>query len=120
MSDYALSRIMGLATSAYGVYALTRPGHLSRALDASSGERRSLDRLARTYGVRDLASSALLAFPDPRLVRAGMALRIAGDLGDCLVLGTSTQDPAVRRKVMGVTLGWAALNAAAWAADERR
>ena len=118
--DRPLSRLMTLATSGYGVYALVRPGHLARALDAAPGERRSLDRLARTYGVRDLATSSLLLSSDPGLARAAMALRIAGDVGDCLVLSTSTSDPAVRFKVVAVTLGWAALNAVAWAADERR
>jgi hypothetical protein len=49
-----------------------------------------------------------------------MGLRIAGDLGDCAVLGSSTPDPAARRKVIAVTLGWAGLNALAWALDERR
>ncbi len=48
-----------------------------------------------------------------------MALRIAGDLGDSAILGTSTEDPAVRRKVVLITLGWATLNAAAWFVDER-
>jgi len=114
-----LSRMMGLATSAYGVYALVRPGHLARALDAAPSERRSLERLARTYGVRDLASSSLLLSSDPALARAAMALRIVGDLGDCAVLTATTTDPAVRRKVAAVTLGWAVLNAAAWWADER-
>ena len=111
---------MGAATSAYGVYALARPGHLARALDAPDVERRSLDRLARTYGLRDLATSSLLLSSDAALARAAMALRIAGDLGDCAVLATTTSDRHVRRKVAAVTLGWAALNAAAWWADERR
>lgn len=120
MSGRPLSRLMGLATSLYGVYALVRPGHLARALDASPAERRSLDRLARTYGVRDLASSSLLLSSDPALARAAMALRVASDLGDCAVLTSTTSDRGVRRKIAAVTLGWAALNAAAWWADERR
>lgn len=118
--DRPLSRAMGLATSGYAVFALVRPGHLARALGAARGERRSLDRLAMTFGVRDLASSALLLSSEPALARAAMGLRIAGDLGDCAVLTRTTTDPAVRRKVAAVTLGWAALNAAAWWADERR
>lgn len=118
--DRPLSRAMGLATSGYGIYALVRPGHLARALDAAPWEGGPLDRLARTYGVRDLASSSLLLSSNPALARAAMALRIASDLGDCAVLTTTTSDPAVRRKVAAVTLGWAALNAAAWWADERR
>lgn len=115
-----LGRLLGLGTSAYGLYAIARPGHLARALRASPAERRSLDRLARTYGVRDLATSSLLLASDPAVLRAAMALRIAGDLGDCAVLTFSTSDPGVRRKVAVVTLGWAALNAVAWWADERR
>lgn len=119
MSHFPLSRAMGVATAAYAVYALARPGHLTSALEAPAGEKPSLDRLARTYGVRDLASTALLFTSDTSLVRAGVALRVAGDVGDCLILGTTATDPAVRRKVVGVTLGWAMLNGAAWLADER-
>ncbi len=119
MSRYQYSRVMGAATAAYAGFALARPGHLSGALQAPSSERPALDRLARTYGVRDLASTALLFTGRSSLIRAGMALRIAGDLGDCAILGTSTEDPAVRRKVVLITLGWATLNAAAWLADER-
>ena len=119
--DRPLSRAMGLATSALR---RVRPGPSRaprpRARTRPRGRDGSLDRLARTYGVRDLASSSLLLSSDPALARAAMALRIAGDLGDCAVLTTTTSDPAVRRKIAAVTLGWAALNAAAWWADERR
>lgn len=116
---YPLSRALGLATCGYAAYALARPGHLARALEAAPGESRSLDRLARTYGVRDLASSALLLSSDRRLVRAAMGLRVASDLGDCAVLGATTDRPEVRRKVVAVTSGWATLNALAWWLDER-
>ena len=115
-----LSRLMALATSGYAVYALVRPGHLARALDADPAERAGLDRLAMVYGLRDLSTSSLLLSSDPALARAAMGLRIASDLGDCAVLTATTSDPAVRRKIAAVTLGWAALNAAAWWADERR
>jgi hypothetical protein len=118
-SDYSRSRLLGLGTAAYAVFALTRPGHLARVLHAAPSERRSLDRLARTYGVRDLATSALLLSSNPTLVRTAMALRIASDVGDCAVLATSTDDAALQRKVAAATLGWAALNAAAWITDER-
>ncbi len=111
-------RLAGLATSGYAVYALLRPEHLAHALRADPAERRSLDRLARVYGIRDLATSSLLLASDPALSRAAMGLRIASDLGDCAVLAGTTSDRRVRRKVAAVTLGWAALNAAAWWADE--
>jgi hypothetical protein len=113
-------RLAGLATSGYAAYALLRPGHLADALEADPAECRGLDRLAMVYGVRDLSTSALLLASDPALGRAAMALRIASDLGDCAVLTATTSDPRVRRKVAAVTLGWAAVNAAAWWADERR
>lgn len=116
---YPLSRVLGLATCGYAVYALVRPGHLAGALEADEAERPALDRLARTYGVRDLATSALLLSSASELNRAAMALRIASDLGDCAVLGATSDDPTVRRKVVAVTLGWAGLNALAWWADER-
>lgn len=119
MISHPRSRAMALATAAYAGYALARPGHLADAFRAAPEERTSLDRLARTYGVRDLTTSALVLSPVPALVRAGMALRIVSDLGDCAILTGSTADPAVRRKLAGITLGWAALNALAWVADER-
>lgn len=118
MSGYRWSRAVTAATAAYGVYALTRPGHLAKALRARPSERAAHDRLARTYGFRDLATSSLVLSDRAELVRAAMALRIAGDLGDCLVLGSSVDEPGVRRKVVAVTLGWASLNALAWLADE--
>ena len=110
---------MSSATSAYAVFALARPGHLNDALGAPGAARPAHDRLARTYGVRDLASSALVFSGRTSLVRAGMALRIAGDVGDCVVLASSTTNHDVRRKIAAVTLGWATLNALAWALDER-
>ena len=48
-----------------------------------------------------------------------MVLRILGDLADAAVLATGTHDSKVQGKVLGVTLGWAALNTAALVADRR-
>jgi hypothetical protein len=120
-TSYPLSRLMTAATSAYATYAIARPRHLADALGTTHREEaHALDRLAYTYGVRDLASSALVLSGRPALIRTAMALRVAGDLGDCAILTSTTQDPSVRRKVAGVTLGWASLNALAWWLDERR
>jgi hypothetical protein len=117
--SWTLSRTMSTATAAYAVFALLRPDHLHRALEAPESSRTAHDRLARTYGVRDLATSALVFSGRDSLARAGMALRVVGDVGDGVVLSTSTPDPGVRRKVAAVTLGWATLNAIAWLVDER-
>jgi hypothetical protein len=49
-----------------------------------------------------------------------MLLRIAGDVSDAAILSRQTADPSVREKVLGITLGWASLNALALLVDSRR
>lgn len=49
-----------------------------------------------------------------------MGPRIGGDLGDAALLGTRAPDAGVRAKRARVTIGWAALNAAAAFANRRR
>ncbi len=118
---YPLSRIMSAASAAYGGYALAQPSHLWQALQSDREDQSGLELLARTYGVRDTAISALgLLGRSDGTVRAAMMLRIAMDLGDAAVLSTRTQDPEIRSKVLSVTLGWAALNTLALAIDSRR
>jgi predicted kinase len=119
--SHPLSRTLSLATAAYGGYALARPAHLWQALQADRKDRAGLELLARTYGVRDLAISGLAIFGrSPRTVRAAMVLRIAMDLGDGALLAATTDDPEVRQKVLGVTLGWAGLNLVALTVDSAR
>jgi hypothetical protein len=119
--SYPLSRFLSAATAAYGGYALTQPAHLWQALRADRKDREGLELLARTYGVRDLAISGLAVLGRrPGTVRAAMMLRIAMDLGDCAVLTAQTEDEEIRKKIAGITLGWAGLNALALAIDSRR
>lgn len=118
--SHLFSRLMSAASASYAVYALTQPRHLGNALEADPRELEGYDTLAQVFGVRDLAISALgVLGPRPGLVRAAMGLRMAMDLGDAAVL-SSRVEGGVRVKVLAVTLGWAGLNAAALAADERR
>ena len=118
--SYRLSRMMSTATAGYGVFALVNPAHLPDALQADKEDRPGLELLAETYGVRDLAISALGIFGrSPRTIRAAMLLRIAMDLGDAALLSTKTDDE-VRQKVLAVTLGWAGLNALALLVDSAR
>jgi hypothetical protein len=119
--SYPLSRFLSSATAAYGGYCLTQPAHLWQALKADRKDREGLELVARTYGVRDLAISSLALFGRrPGTVRTAMVLRIAMDLGDCVVLSAQTDDEEVRKKVAAITLGWAGLNALALAIDSRR
>ena len=118
--SYRLSRMMSTATAGYGVFALANPAHLPAALQADKEDRPGLELLAETYGVRDLAISALGMFGrSPRTVRIAMLLRIAMDLGDAALLSTKTDDE-VRQKVLAVTLGWAGLNTLALLVDSVR
>ncbi len=115
------SKLLSLATAAYGVFALVKPRHLADGVQAPAEQAPAFDRMAYTYAGRDLAISGLaLAATSPAVVTAAMGLRIAGDLSDAAVLGTGTDRSDVRAKVLAVTLGWAALNAAALVADRRR
>ncbi len=119
--SFTLSRSLSAATAAYGAFALAKPGHLASALQAPDARKPALDLLAYTYGARDLAVSAVaLSASSPSLVTTAMGLRIVGDLTDAAILGLTTLDPKVRRKVLAVTIGWAAANTVALVLDRRR
>lgn len=116
---FPLSRFMSTATATYGVYALVEPRHLGNALDPKHAA--DYDLLAQTYGARDLAVSALgMLGKSDKTVTAAMLMRIAMDVSDGLLLSARAKDDATRQKVLGVTLGWATLNALALRADRRR
>lgn len=114
------SRVMSAATLGYAVFSLVKPEHLGRAMRADAFEQPTYDRIARAYGVRDVLIGGLgLLGPSPRVVRTAMGMRIAGDVADAVLLGSRAPDGRVRTKVLAVTLGYAALNAAALARDSR-
>ena len=117
--SFPLSRLMSTATAGYGVYALADPRHLGEVVDPKHAA--DYDLLATTYGARDLAISSVgLLGRSGRTVSAAMLIRIACDVSDGLILATRTRDAATRQKVLGVTFGWAALNALALLSDRRR
>ena len=115
------SKLLSLATAAYGAYAIAKPRHLADVIEAPTDQAPAFDRMAYTYAGRDLAISGLaIASGNPSVVTAAMALRILGDLSDAAILGAGTTDrPDVQKKVLAVTLGWAALNTIALVADRR-
>jgi hypothetical protein len=110
---------MSAATASYGCYALVDPRHLGKALDPRNAA--DYDLVARTYGARDLAVSTVGVFArSGTAVTAAMVVRILLDVSDGLILSSRAKDDATRQKVLGVTLGWATLNALALLADRRR
>jgi hypothetical protein len=119
--SHVASRLLTTATAAYGVYALVKPDHLGKAMEADTKEMAGYNGLARAYGVRDLTISAIGLLGRSRgAARTTMGLRIAADIADCATLVQRAGDPTVKRKVAAVTLGYAALNATALLIDERR
>ncbi len=118
---FLLSRLMSAATASYGVFCLVKPRHLADGVKAGPLEKSAYDVLAYTYGARDIPISALalLAWSE-RTVTAAMILRIVIDVSDGVILSVTAKDSQVRAKVLGVTLGWATLNAAALLVDRRR
>jgi hypothetical protein len=117
---YRLSRLMSAATASYGVYALAEPRHLGRAVTKNPKEQADLDVLAQTYGARDLAVSAVGMLGSERGVTAAMAIRIVCDVSDGLILSAKAKDDDTRNKILGITFGWAGLNALALLIDRRR
>lgn len=118
--DYPASRLLSAATMAYGVYAAVKPRHLAESMHADPGRARTWDKVAYGYALRDIPVSLAGILGPANAVQAAMKARIASDITDAVALGTAARDGATRAKVMGVTLGWAALNVAALAWDRRR
>lgn len=118
--DYPVSRAMSVASAAYGVFAAAKPRHLADNMGATGDQVEEYDRMAYAYALRDIPVSALALLGPARAVPVSMGLRIASDLTDAFVLGRRAPTPAIRNKILGVTLGWATLNAAALAFDRRR
>lgn len=119
--SFPLSRLMSTATASYGAYALADPRHLGRALTSDPKAQASYDLVAQTYGLRDLAISSVGIFGRrPGSVRTAMKIRILMDVADGALLALKADDDQTRQKVLGVTFGWAALNALALAVDSRR
>jgi hypothetical protein len=114
------SLLMSAATAGYAVFALARPRHLGRLLTDDPVRQQTYDSLARVYGVRDLAASAVVLLGrGPAAQRLGMAARITFDAADAAILGTSAPSRSGRLKVLVAALGWAGLNGVALVADER-
>lgn len=109
------SRLVAGASAAYGVFALVKPDHLASGLEADDTS--ALRTLAMVFGAREVAVGTLALLGERRVVSACMAARLSFDLSDCAILLSQLEDEAVQRKVLGVTLGWGAVNALAVLAD---
>ncbi|MFF0542216.1 hypothetical protein ACFYTF_05210 [Nocardia thailandica] len=103
-------RLLGLATAVYGVSVATRPDLLLRPCGFDT-DRPASRAVARMVGCRDAISGAAVALaPDARAGRAAAAVRIAADLADAVVLGT-TVEPGRKPTAIAVPLVWGLLGA---------
>jgi len=107
-----LPRILGVATAAYSVAILVKPELLLGPSGMLRGDSAEPEQAAfvRTLGARDLASGLAMVFAKgPKAMRVALAVRVASDLGDLVVLGSALRDKPERSKVMAVAGGWGAL-----------
>jgi len=49
------SKLLSLATAAYGAFALAKPRHLADGVEAPESQAPAFDRMAYTYAGRDLS-----------------------------------------------------------------
>ncbi|MGF1240071.1 hypothetical protein ACQSME_22800 [Streptomyces sp. 2-6] len=114
-----LLRVVGAATTAYGVTAVRRPDWLARpvGMAGEQGGTHPYTAMAlRPLAWRDAAGglAMLLAPAGPALVTAA-AVRIASDVGDAVLFGRTVTGRVRRAGAVASALGWAALTAAALA-----
>lgn len=118
VSRFRASSVLSVLTAGYGVYCLVKPDQLAHTARRAPTE--GWRALTRYYGVRDLATSALMLGPDPRWWRASMGIRLASDVSDATSLAYVLRDtPKVAAKAAGVAGGWGVANALAWWWDEK-
>jgi hypothetical protein len=114
------STILSAATAGYAVFALVKPRHLGEALTNNPVKQQRYDLVSRLFGPRDLAISTLALLAPTNVAREqAMLARVALDLADAALLTPHGKAKGAKAKVLGVTLSWASLNAAAILADRK-
>lgn len=116
-------RLVGAATTLYGLAVTARPELLARPSGLAGPDGRVADatRISlRPLVWRDAACGlAMLCAPEGPALRTAAAVRLASDFGDAALLGT-TLPPGRRAKAVAVSVGWGALSAAALCARGRK
>lgn len=111
-----LPAILGGLTAAYAAAVIVRPKVLAGPCDLTGpggGLSTGVATLSRSVGARDLASGlAMVLAPTATATRVAIAVRVASDLSDALVLGSTLPTASARRKAAAVGVLWGALCAA--------
>ncbi|MFR0357203.1 hypothetical protein [Streptomyces sediminimaris] len=116
-----LLRLIGATTFAYGMATAYRPGLIARPsglVDPHGGVGPHTAMVVRPLAWRDAAGGlAMVVAPRGGALATASAVRVASDLGDAVLLG-STLPGRPRRVVAALTaLGWAALTVAGLVGD---
>lgn len=106
-----LPRVLGVATAAFGAAIFAKPELLLRPSGMLRGEVEPEQAVfVRTLAVRDLASGLAMVFAGGRrATRVAIAVRVASDAGDLVVLGRALRGRPERGKIMAVAGGWGAV-----------
>ncbi|MEV0333396.1 hypothetical protein [Nocardia sp. NPDC050717] len=108
------SRILGVATAAYGVAVAVRPEILVRPSGLGTGAESGLRTLARSVALRDVCSGLALATATGSRARAvAAAVRIGADAADTAVFAHALRGRPERGKTLMVTTVWGLLCSAA-------
>ncbi len=105
-------RLLGAATAVYGAAVVVKPALLLKPSGLLRGNKPEPEQeiFVRVLGIRDLASGlAMLFAPSRKAMRTAIAVRVASDAGDLVVLGGALRDKPAGPKVMAVAGGWGAL-----------
>ncbi|MFE1752935.1 hypothetical protein [Streptomyces anandii] len=108
-----LLRTVGAATAAYGIAVACRPDWLARPTglaDPEGGTGPHTAMVLRPLAWRDAASGlAMLVAPAGPALATAAAVRIASDVGDAVLLGTTLPSRIRRVGTVVTALSWAAL-----------
>lgn len=106
---FPLPRLLGVATAVYSVAITAKPALLLKPSGLPDDDP-DLHTLTRSLGVRDLASGIAMAIaPTRKAMRIAIAVRVASDAGDLVVLGRALAGRPEQKKVVAVAGGWGLL-----------
>ena len=117
---FLLPRLLGVATAAYGAAIIGEARAAAEAVRHAGGTSPNLHTFVRTLGVRDLASGVAMAVaPSRKAMRVAIAVRVASDAGDLVVLGKAMAGKPEQKKIIAVAGGWGLLCALSALATRR-
>lgn len=113
LADLPYVKITGALTAAYSLAVLASPKVLAGPCELTEADGTvspTTATLCRAVSGRDLASGmAMVLASTPRAARTAVAVRVACDLADAVILGTSLPSRGARLKGAAVGIVWGGL-----------